>query len=252
MRKTLIIFIGLLIAVQTLISAGPKQLIEQANTAYLEGQYSYAIELYESILKQKLEAHELYYNLGNAYFRENRLGQAILNYERALRIKPNDNNTLHNLEIAQGRIVDRINATPVLFYEKWWRSMHSAFHTNTWAKLALLFLTLTLAFFGGYLFFKTRGMKKLAFSLSLLGLFFMTISFLSARAQYYHTFQKKEAIIMVQRATAKSSPADTSPDLFVIHEGSKALITRELGDWSEIRLANGNIGWVKNTTLELI
>lgn len=252
MRLTTIIFLGFLYSFQPLFAAGPEQLIEQANTAYLEGQYSYAIELYESVLDQKLEAHGLYYNLGNAYFKDNRLGPAILNYERALRIKPGDNNTMFNLEIAHGRIVDRINDTPLIFYEKRWRSMNSSFSIDTWAKLALLFLALTLALFGGYLFFKTRSMKKAAFGLSLLGLLFMTISFFSARAQYYHTFQKKEAIIMAQRATAKSSPGDANPDLFVIHEGSKASITGELGDWVEIRLANGNIGWVKKTMLEVI
>lgn len=252
MRPTIIIFLGLVFLFQPLFSASSDQLIEKANAAYVDGQYSYAIELYEELLKQNLEAPQLYYNLGNAYFKENRLGQAILNYERALRLKPGDDNTIYNLEIARGRMVDLINPTPLIFYERWWKLIFTMFSADTWAKLALVFLTLTLSFVGSFLFFKTRGMKKVAFGLTLIGILFMLLSFFSARAQHYHTFEKKEAIVMVQRATAKSSPGDNSPDLFVIHEGSKAQITGELGQWYEVRLANGNVGWVKKSALEII
>jgi tetratricopeptide (TPR) repeat protein len=252
MVKKTIFFIALLFGFQPVMAANPNELVEQANMAYVDGQYSYAIEIYEALLEQKLEASELYYNLGNAYFKENRLGPAILNYERALKIKPGDENTLFNLEVARARTVDHINPVPLIFYENWWRSFYSFFGTDAWARLGLLFLVFSLIFLGGFFFFHTRGLKKLGFGLALFSLLLMSISFLAARTQYHNAFKKREAIVMTPRATAKSSPGESSPDLFVIHEGSKARITGELGEWYEIRLANGNVGWVKKTALEMI
>lgn len=252
MVKRTLFLTALLCSFQLLLAANPNELIKQANTAYIDGQYSYAIELYEAILEQNLEAAELYFNLGNAYFKENRLGHAILNYERALRIKPGDENTLFNLNVARARTVDRINPVPLIFYENWWRSFYSFFSTDTWAKLGLFLLVFSLVSLGGFFFVQTRGLKKLGFGLSLFCLLLMSVSFFAARSQYHNTFKKREAIVMTPRATAKSSPGDSSPDLFVIHEGAKAKITSELGDWYEIRLANGNVGWVKKSALEMI
>lgn len=233
-------------------AAEPRELIEQANQAYVNGEYSYAIELYESVLQQKLEAAELYYNLGNAYFKENHFGPAILNYERALRLKPSDESTLFNLEVARARTVDRINPVPLIFYERWWKNFYSIYHTDGWALFAIIFLVISLIFLGGFFFSRTRGIKINTFSLALLFSVFTLVCLLAARAQYFHTYKKEEAIVMVPRATAKSSPGEVSPDLFVIHEGSKARITGELGDWYEVRLANGNVGWVKKSVLEVI
>ncbi|MEE4176934.1 MAG: tetratricopeptide repeat protein [Bacteroides sp.] len=230
----------------------PNELIEQANQAYVNGEYSYSIELYESVIKQKLEAPELYYNLGNAYFKENKFGPAILNYERALRLKPSDENIRFNLEIARSRIVDQINPVPLIFYENWWKSFYSLFSPNTWAVLLILLLVVSLVLLGIFFFSWIRGIKKTTFSLAVLFLLLTFVCMGAARAQYYHLFQKQEAIVMTPRVTAKSSPDETSPDLFVIHEGSKARITNELGEWYEIRLVNGNVGWLKRSAVEII
>lgn len=251
-KQAIILFVAILFLGMPVRGMEPNDLIEQANQAYVNGEYSYSIELYESIIKQKLEAPELYFNLGNAYFKENDFGLAILNYERALRLKPSDENIRFNLEIARSRIVDQINPVPLIFYEQWWKSFYSLFSPNTWAVMVILFFVISLILLGVFFFSGIRGIKKASFSFALLFLLLTLVSLGSARAQYYHLYQKQEAIVMVPRVTAKSSPDETSPDLFVIHEGSKARITNELGDWYEVRLVNGNVGWLKKSSLEII
>lgn len=243
---------GLLFLPALLVKAAPDDLIRQANEAYVNGQYSYAIELYESVLEQKVEAPELYYNLGNAYFKENLFGAAILNYERSLKLSPSDENTLFNLEVARARTVDRINPVPLIFYERWWKNFYSRFSVDGWSWLIILLLLALLAALGGFFFSRTRGMKKTAFGISLVFVLALLVCLSAARTQYSNTHKRQDAIVMVPRATAKSSPGEASPDLFVIHEGSKARITGELGEWYEVRLANGNVGWVKKSALEVI
>ncbi|MDX9940933.1 MAG: tetratricopeptide repeat protein [Bacteroidales bacterium] len=251
-KQTGLLFLTILTLVLPLRAAKPDQLIEQANQAYVLGEYSFAIELYESVVKQKLEAPGLYYNLGNAYFKENKFGLAILNYERALRLKPGDEDIRFNLEVARSRTVDQINPLPLIFYERWWKGFYSLLSPNTWAVFVIILLVVSMVLFGFFFFSKTRPFKRVSFFFALLFLFLTLICMISARAQYYHLFQKEEAIVMVPRAVAKSAPDETSPDLFVIHEGSKSRITNELGDWFEVRLANGNVGWVKKSSVEII
>ncbi len=243
---------GLLFILSLAVKAAPSEIIRQANEAYVNGQYSYAIELYESVLEQGLEAPELYYNLGNAYFKESIYGAAILNYERVLKLKPSDENTLFNLEVVRARTVDRINPVPLIFYEKWWKSFYSQFSADGWSWIIIVLLVAVLASLLGFFFSRTRGMKKTAFGISLIFIAALLVCLAAARAQYANTHKRKDAIVMVPRATAKSSPGEASPDLFVIHEGSKARITGELGEWFEVRLANGNVGWVKKSALEVI
>jgi tetratricopeptide (TPR) repeat protein len=238
--------------VMNLHATAPAELIKQGNEAYSRGEFSYAIELYEQVIDAGLEAPELYYNLGNAYFRENQLGPAILNYERALRLRPNDESVRHNLEVANNRIIDLIEPVPVIFYERWWQQFLSLMSMDEWAIAGIISLVLFLVMLSVYFFSRTSGVKKWAFGLSLL-LFIVTFTtFSAAQKQYQRLFLHPEAIVFVPRVTAKSAPGDASPDLFVIHEGSKVKITDELGEWYEVRLANGNVGWVKKQSLEVI
>ena len=251
-KQALISFFAILFHVAGLKAVDPSKLVEQANQAYVNGEYSYAIELYESVIEQELESYALYYNLGNAYFKENKLGPAILYYERAFRLQPGDEDIRFNLEVARSRTIDQINAVPLIFYERWWKVFYSLLSPNTWAVLVIISLITSLIFMGIFFFSKTRGLKISAFSLSSLFLFFTLVFMVSAKTQYYNLFQKQESIIMIPRATAKSAPDETSPDLFVIHEGTKSRITNQLGEWYEVRLTNGNVGWVMKSALEII
>ncbi|TVQ89113.1 MAG: tetratricopeptide repeat protein [Bacteroidetes bacterium] len=230
----------------------PHTLIEQANEAYSRSEYSFAAELYQQVIEQGWESADLYYNLGNAYFKINRLGKAILNYERALRLRPNDEDIQYNLHVARNRIVDRIEKRPLLFYEKWWRNAYMMQSATGWGITGIVFLTLFLLLTSFFLFSRTRGIKKISFYTALLFLIFTALSLIFAQKQYNRLTADDQAIILSPRVAAKSSPTVQSPDLFLMHEGTKVQIRNTLGEWVEIRLPDGNVGWIKKETLEVI
>ncbi|MFN3557135.1 MAG: tetratricopeptide repeat protein [Bacteroidales bacterium] len=228
------------------------ELFREANDAYARSEYQHAAELYEQIAAMELVAPELFYNLGNSYFKSNRLGKAILNFERAARLNPADENIRHNLHIANSRTVDRIEQRPQLFYERWWSATYMLFSASGWAVLSIAVFVLLLAFVALYLFSRTTGVKKMAFTISAVCLVFFLFSLVFAQKQHNRLTNTSEAIIMVPRVAAKSSPAVTSPDLFLMHEGTKVMIRTRLGEWYEIALPNGNVGWIRHESIEVI
>jgi tetratricopeptide (TPR) repeat protein len=245
------LFIGLLTC-GTLQAESPADRLQEANMAYSDGAWAHAIELYEQLLSDGWEAPELYYNLGNAFFRENRLGPAILNYEKALRLAPGDENARFNLEVARTRIVDRIDPVPLIFYERWMKQLLQWQTTDNWAKTGLLCFVFFFLFAAFYLYASSPAYKKLHFVFALIMLVFSLGAFYAAQKQYYNHYVKAEAIVFAPRLTAKSAPGENSPDLFVIHEGTKVQMKQTIGEWVEIYLDNGNQGWVKIHALERI
>jgi len=224
-------------------------LIEEAGKLYTEGSYDRAIEMYEKVLENGFESAELYYNLGNAHFKMNDLAPAILYYEKASKLNPSDEDIQFNLAVANSRIVDKIETVPDLFYERWWNSLIFTFSVDGWAIISLvtfvLLLVVTLLFF----MVDVVIIKKLAFWTGI-ALIVISVSSFALANQKYNSFKKDhEAIVFTPTVTVKSSPAENSIDLFVIHEGTKVEITDNIGEWTEIRIANGTVGWLKGVDL---
>lgn len=253
MYKLLFIILLTFTGIQTkAVNPEISALLNQANQAYINEEYSFAVELYEEVLSAGVGSATLYYNLGNAYFKDNQIGRAILNYERALRLRPFDGNVKYNLEIARSRTVDRIEPLPVIFYIRWWNGFVYAMSVDNWARTGIAFVLVMLSALLVYFFSATARIKKIGFLTATACLILAALSFTAAQDQYTHLNKKTEAVVNVQRLTAKSAPGDASPDLFVIHEGTRVSITDELGEWVEIRLANGNVGWLKRQGIEYI
>jgi len=230
----------------------PDSLIARGNQAYNQGLYDSAIQLYSGVLEQELESYELYYNSGNAYFKMNQLPSAILYYEKAKKIAPNDEDVNFNLSIANSMIVDKIEQVPEMFYKKWWNYFYNAFNEDTWTMLSLASWIILLFFVALFFITKLRSTKKLAFYL---GLFFLLITigtFGLSSQKYYYTKENKEAIIFTPTITAKSSPTQSSVDLFVIHEGTKVQIIDEVQGWVKIKIRNGSIGWLPGDSVKRI
>lgn len=225
----------------------PEDLFQRANQAFIQGEYMYAAELYEEILAMGLASADLFYNLGNAYFKENQIGMAILNYERALQMRPFDENILFNLELARSRTVDRIEPLPQIFYQRWWKQFIYLRTIDGWARIALVFMIFSLMALLWFFFSNSSIKKKAGFALAMLLLLFSVIFFYAAHRQYILQFKRNAAIVMAPRVVVKSAPGETSPDLFVIHEGTKLFMGDDLGEWTEIRLENGNTGWLKRS-----
>lgn len=251
MRKVLFILLGFLITGRT-FAFDANATFAKANEAYAQEMYAEAIELYEQIIAVKYESAELYFNLGNAYFKQGEIPSAILNYEKAKKLKPNDDDIDFNLNVANTKIVDKIEPVPELFLWQWWRSFCNIFSADTWAKTSVAFMILFFILLGLYLFSKLMPIRKTAFYSGIIILFLSLFTFIVAYQKYHVLTAQQEAIVFSPTITIKSSPNPNSVDLFVLHEGSKVKIIEQVGEWSEIKIANGSVGWLPNEALKKI
>jgi len=229
-----------------------KPILDSAFIAYKNGNYQKCIDYYKQIEKHGLSSAYMYYNMGNAYFRLKQIDNAILYYERALLLNPSDVDILHNLQYANTFVSDKINELPDPFYVSWFKSITNLFSTNTWAWIALISFILILVL--TYLNFLTssswvsKSIKTTAFAF----VFIFVISIAAAYATYHIQSAHNKAIISSEAVEVKSSPDENGTLLFVIHEGTKVTITDEFEEWAEIRLLDGNTGWVKQNNFERI
>lgn len=228
------------------------ELMQQANEAYINENYHQAIEIYEQIRQMEWESSVLYYNLGNAYYQTGQRGKAILNFERALRLDPNDESIRHNLRIARAELPERYEQLPQLFFLDWRDGFVRLLPVDGWAKIiVVLVMTLSLCI-GLFFVLKNRVLKKTIFMAGMVFLISLFLSIYAANRQYHFHHVRQEAILMSPRVTAKSAPGERGIDVFVIYEGVKVVIQAELMDWYEVRLPNGNVGWINRETLEVI
>lgn len=227
-------------------------IIDSANANYTQGNYEAAIDYYNQVLDAGYEAAEIYYNLGNANFRSNKTTQAIINYERALMLNPDDEDVQFNLQLSKQYVVDKIDVLPEFFLTKWYKSFVRMFSSNTWAIVSMIGLVLGLIFILIYFLVQSRGLKKIGFWLGLLFIVVSITTFTFSYHQKQFALAKDNAIVVTPTVVVKSSPDKSGTDLFIIHEGLKVIITDELGEWQEIKLTDGSKGWLKKSDLEVI
>lgn len=227
-------------------------LLRKANDLYMKDQFKQAIETYNQILKTNMESPEVYFNLGNAYYKTGQYTQAILNYERAKLLAPNDDDISFNLQVANQKVVDSIQELPGIFIVRWWNSMINSYSTDTWAFLSIAGFILFLVMFGFYFFARTGDVKRITFWAGCFLFAFSAFTWSFAAKQKARLVNHNFAIVMQPTATAKSSPSEKGTNLFVIHEGLKVKITDKLGDWVEVMLADGNKGWLPAEFIERI
>jgi tetratricopeptide (TPR) repeat protein len=249
-----ILFCGLwqILFVITAFSQELDPRLQKANTAYNGGDYDQAIDLYSQVVNEGYMAPELYYNLANAYYKGNQTAQAILYYERALKLKPDDEDIKYNLQMANLKIVDKMEVIPQLFFEDWGDDIRTFFSMDTWAWLGIIMLLLVFSFLTLFFVSNEAAYKKTGFFLALFFTVFFILSFVFAQKQYNAVHKAGEAIVIAPTVVIKGSPAESGTDLFVIHEGLKVSISENLGEWSQIKLPNGNQGWLKMNAVEII
>lgn len=228
----------------------------EADVSYRQNDFEGSIKLYESeisINKQlKQESAELYYNLGNSYFRDNQIAKAIVNYERALLLNPGDSDIRHNLRFARTKIEDKIDSADSFFVIQWIRSIQNLFTSNTWAIIGvILFLAFIIAI-GSYMISTQITIRKVSFYAGLVLLSLVIISNTFSFKQKDKVVNRSTGIIMSASASIYTSPDSHSQELFRLHEGSKVRIKREEGNWIEIVIANGSVGWLQKKNIEKI
>jgi tetratricopeptide (TPR) repeat protein len=250
MKKILIFFLLLLPGL--VFATDPEITVAKANKAYTDGFYANAVELYKSVIASGFESVDLYYNLGNACYKQNDFASSILYYEKARKLDPGNEDVNFNLRIANTKITDKIEPIPELFYKRWYRKLVESFSVDTWSESGLLFLFLGLVAGLFYMVSKRLLIRKAGF---VLGIFFVLVSlfsFLFAWQNYNEVVNRKEAIVFSPTVTIKSSPDEKSVDLFVLHEGAKVELIDNIGTWYEIRIANGSVGWLISSSVEKI
>ena len=226
--------------------------IKEAEAAYTQEDYGKAIELYEGLLNNYGESADVYYNLGNAYYKSNKVASAILNYERALLLNPGDRDIRFNLQLAQQRAVDKIEPIGEFFLTRWMNQLQNLFAVDSWAKIGVICFILFIGCLILFFFSKWIHFKKLGFSLGLFFIVLVIIANLFASNQKGELMNRNHAIVFVPTVTIKSSPDASGTDLFILHEGTKVFIKSKLGDWSEIEMEDGNVGWIPSKDIEVI
>ena len=224
----------------------------EADSAYARGEYQQAIKDYEALLKQGASA-DLYYNLGNAYYRTENITRAVLNYERALLLSPGDRDIRFNLQIAQAKTIDKIVPESEMFFFTWYRSLVNLMSVDGWARTSLVSLALLIVLLLIYLFSDRIWLRKIGFFGGIVLLLLFVMSNVFAWQQKQNLLYRKGAIVIVPSVTVKSTPASNGTDLFVLHEGTKVNITDgSMKGWKEIRIADGKEGWIESKQIEEI
>lgn len=251
MKKTVLIFLCI-IFVQITKANNINDAYNSANNLYKNKQYDSALTIYQSLLQQGVYQSDVYYNLGNVYFKKKQISKAILNYERAKKINPDDEDINFNLEVANTKLVDKIEPLPLIFYKRWWNNTSELFTISAWSRIAIICTFLFSISIAVFFITKLVFIKKMLFYNSILMLLVVILSILLANYKSNSINNNNYAIIMPISLTVKSSPDAKSTDIFIVHEGLKVEVIDNIEDWSEIKLANGEKGWVKNTSFEKI
>ncbi len=256
MNAKLFIFMLICFLGSNLILASTQEelnsLFQEANKSYIEGNYQKAAELYEQILYQGFTNKELLFNLGNTYYRLKEYHKSILYYERAKIVDPFDEDINFNLQIANLHNVDKIQEIPKFFLKQWWEDTRDIISSNQWGILAIASIWISAVSFIIFLLVLSPKIRKFSFFAGALFLILFILSTTLGYSRYKFEINHNHAIIFSSNAYIKSSPEETSTDLFILHQGTKVEILDEIGNWFKIRLANGNIGWIKKTDIERI
>jgi hypothetical protein len=224
----------------------------EANESYRAGDYGEAVRTYEAIVANGFESAGLYYNLGNAYYKLENIPAAVLNYERAKRLSPDDDDILYNLRIANLRVIDRIEPVPQLFFVTWWDAFLNLSSSAGWSTFGIAALWITVLLFAVFRVVPARRYQRAPVVGGVILICFAVLSFTAAFIQSGRESPGRAAIVFEPSVSVKSAPDGRSTDLFVIHEGVRVDLLDTVGEWNKIRLDDGKVGWLTRTTLREI
>lgn len=244
----------ILLSIAATSGAWAQSLFDQAGDAYNQQRYADAVALYDQVEEQEGVSAELYYNRGNAYYKMQKYPSAILNYERALRLSPGDDDIEYNLSLANKMIVDKISPLDQTFIQAWSGAVRDWFHSNTWAVIGIVTFMIFIIAFLFYIFTDEERMriKKTGFYIALPMLVISVIANVCAYTQHKRAVSQEEAIIVAAQVSVKDSYSSSANEVMLLHEGVKVKLTDKLNDWIEVTTADGNHGWIHESAVEII
>jgi len=250
--RTIPVLLLVLAASNGLRAQSPDEQFRRANQLYQQGKFAEARDAYGAILAGGYESPDLFYNLGNACYKSGSIPGAILNYERARRLLPGDDDLRHNLQVANMMITDRIEPTPRLFVWDYWDAIKNFLSLSGLTLVAYLFYALVAVAIAVFFLARTYALRKVALlaGSGFLLIFFFLLTVLIARLG--DATRTDEAVVMSPIVTVKNSPDPKSSDAFVLHAGVKVQLVDRVGIWSKVRLADGKVGWLEGSSVEVI
>ena len=219
-------------------------LFADANELYKKGDYTEAIELYKKVEEFQVHSDDLYYNLGNSYYKLNKVASSIYYYEKALKLNPTNSDVITNLAFAKRMKIDAIEVMPKTIFQKFSDSFIYKLTYNSWAWLAVILSFIGAILFLLYHFSYSSGKKLLYFNTSILSAILLIFAVAFAYKAYDYEENTKSAIIFKQTTEIKNAPTLTSDTVFELHEGTKVQVLDAIDDWKKIKLADGKIGWI--------
>ena len=224
----------------------------EGDSAYIKNEYAEAAQIYEALLMQG-EAAEVYYNLGNSYYKLGEIGKAVLNYERALLLQPGNSDIRANLEIARAKTIDKVEPIPEIFFIVWTKELINTMSVDGWALWSIVFFVLLIFSMILFLYSEQLVWKKAGFISGIICLVIVICSNLFAWQLKKELLIRTDAIVMYPSITVRSTPSENGTSLFILHEGRKIKIKdNSMKEWKEIRLENGKVGWVPAKAIEKI
>ncbi len=228
-----------------------KILIVEANTAYGNGETELATALYDSVL-QAFTSADIHYNLGNCYFKMGDLPNAVLNYERAWKLAPGDEDIYHNLRAADRLVVDDISELPMVDLGNGWRRFQAGEDRDQWAIISIIFCAIGFILLTIMIVNKKPWIKRSAFFVSLFIFMFCISSIVLASLRAQEINENSKAVIFSPKVDIHSEPNTSSTKLLILHEGSTVEVEDQQGEWTEVRLPNGTGGWLLSASIEVI
>lgn len=225
-------------------------LFKQGNEAYGKARYQDAVGLYQQVLNKGCHSEEVYFNLGNAYFKLGDIPSALLNYEKAHKLAPGDEDVNFNIYFANSKTSDKVEPAPEFFATRWWHNIILHYSIKALSVVSIILLIIGSGLLVIYLFVNVVLLKKVAFYLGALVLFsgLLTVFIANRQTHYFNDYQ--QAIIFSGSVNVRSAPVDQAVTLFILHEGTKVNILDNSGEWLKIQLANGTEGWIHEADIK--
>ncbi|MDI1354810.1 MAG: tetratricopeptide repeat protein [bacterium] len=227
-------------------------LLKKAEVAYDSKSYKEAIASYEKLISGGFHSYQLYFNLGNSYYRDNELGKAIYYYELARKIEPNDEDVRINLGIAASKTIDKIDSKENFFITAVKSNILSSFSTRVWAWLSIISVLVTTSLFLVFVVSGNLIVKRISFVLSMLALISFVTTYSLGYSALNAKYENKFGIIIIKEVRITNEPTPMAKTKFSLHEGTKIRVVENNGDWILIKLDNGNEGWVKLSEVGII
>ncbi len=229
-----------------------ESIFSQANELYNKGSYIEAINNYKEIIKNDFHSAELYYNLGNAYYRLDSIASSVYYYEKALQLNPNDREIIDNLALVNKTLVDEIDPITTPLIESILKSLSNIFYFETWGYISIFFSFLIVALFLSYYFANSSRIKRLTFVLLCISSILMLASLINGNKGYDNYVNNEYAIIYSYETDLKTEPNFRSETLFMLHEGTKVQVIENYNNWIKVRLVNGQIGYIQLIDVKIL